>query len=344
MIEGDADILERIEKMPLFMEFAPEGSSDNPELEAIRSLQREETPEEIAENYKQSGNEAFKLGKSRYGDALRYYDLALEQKCDNATLNATVLSNRAQVHIALGNYGHAITDCTNAIKIDSKNFKAYYRAAISSFHLGKYNQAINYCRGGIMNTDNPEARKPFRALLAKIKNKTEEIEERAAKEKILMEEKEQSQNLFSEACELRGIKYRNSGKNSYQLASRRYEAESYYDAANFELHWPVLILYPQFAMSDFVRDWNENSTIEEVFQTIFPSISEGSSSDDMYAPWDTDKKFYLENLNVSIERSDGTLVSVTSLSISLKELLSTSVDIVDSLPVLHVSANSSRQA
>jgi hypothetical protein len=342
-MEGESEVLDRIEKMPLFMEFAPsEGDPANPELEAILSLQREESPEQVAENYKHSGNEAYQMGKHRYKDALRYYELALDQKCGNAVLNATVLSNRAQVHIALGNFGHAIADCTTAIKIDSNNTKAYFRAASASFHLAKYNQAINYCRGGILKVNSPEARKPFRALLAKIKNKVQELEDRAAREKMLMEEKEQNQNLFSEACSLRGITFRNSGKNSYQLSASKYDAESYYDAANFELHWPVLILYPQFGMSDFVRDWNENSTVEEVFSTIFPSISEGSSVD-MYPPWDTDKKFYIENLSVSVERSDGSLVQISSMRSSLKSVLTSHVDIVDTLPVFHVSAGLDRK-
>ncbi len=193
-----------------------------------------------------------------------------------------------------------------------------------------------------MHTNNPDTRKLFRSLLAKIKTKIEEKEERAAKEKLLIEEKEQNQNLFSEACAIRGIQFKNSGKNSYQLASSKYDAESYYDAANFELHWPVLILYPQYEMSDFVRDWNESSTLEEIFCTIYPSINEGSSpdSDSMYPPWDKEKKFYLENLVVSIEKSDGSTVEITSWKDSLRTILSKYVDIVDKLPVLHVSTKS----
>ena len=55
---------------------------------------------EIAENFKNQGNECFKEGKVRYKDAIEFYRKGLEQEC-NPTLKSTLLSNRAAVHIEM---------------------------------------------------------------------------------------------------------------------------------------------------------------------------------------------------------------------------------------------------
>ena len=52
-------------------------------------------------------------------------------------------SNRAMAMIKLESYGLAITDANEAIKLDPKYIKAYYRRGCAKFALGKYKVRIS---------------------------------------------------------------------------------------------------------------------------------------------------------------------------------------------------------
>jgi len=57
---------------------------------------------EVAENFKNQGNECFKVGKSQYKDAIDYYTKALETKCKDDKIIEACLTNRAAVNLELG--------------------------------------------------------------------------------------------------------------------------------------------------------------------------------------------------------------------------------------------------
>src|SRR5687767_10812072 len=95
--------------MPLTATPMPE--EDTPEFAAIKELMREVSPKERAESFKESGNEAFKLGKKdkyRYTDAIVYYTQGLEVQCKDDQLNSQLYSNRALVQLTTGN---AVVSC-----------------------------------------------------------------------------------------------------------------------------------------------------------------------------------------------------------------------------------------
>eukprot|EP00475_Leptophrys_vorax_P027037 TRINITY_DN3850_c0_g1_i1.p1 TRINITY_DN3850_c0_g1~~TRINITY_DN3850_c0_g1_i1.p1 ORF type:complete len:386 (-),score=116.12 TRINITY_DN3850_c0_g1_i1:86-1243(-) len=336
--------IERVEKMPLFMEYDHEGEQIA-ELDAIKALQAEETPEERAETFKDSGNEAFKRGKVRYGDALRYYDLGLDVGCTNNTLNSLLWANKGQVHLSLENYGKCISCCKAAIQLDRKNLKAYFRCAKAYMGLGKFEECIEFCRKGLFQCPKLDAKKPFRSLLAKAKEKMEALEKKQEEYKKAAEEKESLQLLFLEACKLRQLKYKNTGKTSYQLLAQKYDYDNHYDAANHELHWSVLILYSRDSMSDFVRDWNESVEIWDQLAMILPATKEiegegvdGEQKRDVvqFPAWDRNQEYYLDNVNVYIENAQGEKILIQDMHRSLSEVLSLLAKSIDTLPVLHI--------
>ena len=67
-----------------------------------KALQDETTPLERAQEFKESGNTAYKIGKSRWNDAIIYYTQAIEEECEDVKLNSQLYANRAQVHLSLG--------------------------------------------------------------------------------------------------------------------------------------------------------------------------------------------------------------------------------------------------
>jgi hypothetical protein len=57
------------------------------------------------------------------------------------------------------------------------------------------------------------------------------------------------------------------------------------------LHFPVLILYEEYMVTDFVQDWPENSTVKE---QLMPVLAE-------QAPWDAQGKYRIDNIEVYFE-------------------------------------------
>jgi len=131
----DATLMDAFNKaaksVPLIMQQLPEGDVENPALAAIQSLIYEGTPDgtshrescrlhrshrthfqlvplqcrwprpEVATNFKNQGNEAFKAGPGKYRAAVEFYKRGLDANPTDPVLKATLMSNRAQVNLEL---------------------------------------------------------------------------------------------------------------------------------------------------------------------------------------------------------------------------------------------------
>ena len=94
------------------------------ESDAYKSLKAimEETPvAQRAQTYKESGNEALKLGRRE--DAIAYYSQAIELQPDDAALLSVLFANRAQAQLSLGNHGRALADSQAALDAQPNNIK-----------------------------------------------------------------------------------------------------------------------------------------------------------------------------------------------------------------------------
>ncbi|CDS09702.1 hypothetical protein LRAMOSA02379 [Lichtheimia ramosa] len=89
-----------------------------------------------ADQIKAEANVLF--GQKRFNEAIEKYTAAIE-------LNPTVaayFTNRAFCHVKLENYGYAISDAEEALKIDPTLTKANYRRASANMALGKFKEAL----------------------------------------------------------------------------------------------------------------------------------------------------------------------------------------------------------
>jgi len=91
--------LKEMESHPLFMQTLPTDTSGSTELEALQALAYEGTPREIALNFKEQGNEAFR--EKRYRDALEFYSKGLGAKCGEWDVEGVLYLNRAAVNLEL---------------------------------------------------------------------------------------------------------------------------------------------------------------------------------------------------------------------------------------------------
>jgi hypothetical protein len=88
-----------MERHPLFMHNLDGTDSENIELEALRALAYEGTPREVALNFKEQGNEAFR--EKRYRDALEFYTKGIAVKSGENEIEEPLLLNRAAVNLEL---------------------------------------------------------------------------------------------------------------------------------------------------------------------------------------------------------------------------------------------------
>ncbi|KAG0269327.1 hypothetical protein DFQ27_004011, partial [Actinomortierella ambigua] len=96
----DPENLDRdMSQVPLFMQNLTAEALDNPLIQALQELAYDGTPEEVAENFKNQGNECFKQGKKFYKDAIDYYTKALDVQCSDDKLNETLYVNRAACNL-----------------------------------------------------------------------------------------------------------------------------------------------------------------------------------------------------------------------------------------------------
>uniref|UniRef100_A0A0G4FNK9 Cns1/TTC4 wheel domain-containing protein n=1 Tax=Chromera velia CCMP2878 TaxID=1169474 RepID=A0A0G4FNK9_9ALVE len=298
---------------PLFMDELPTNLEDYPELEALQQLiyAEGETPDSIAANFKQHGNEFVKEGPKKYREALHCYTQALDQPTTDTKLRSVLHSNRAHVRLHLKNYPGAVDDARHAIRSDVSNVKAYWRGAKASTELGLYKQVIGFCDAGLKQDGENAELKKLKAQAAERLEEAEVQKEKVAQaEKVEEKKKETTQEKVARTFKERGIQVeaplydmgaRYSGKASVDLMGR--------------LKMPVAFLYDESLQSDFIEEFGEEDLIEEHLQTMFPG--------DRFVEWDSEKKYVWDKLAVYFEPGGpetGLMVRV-SRDWSLKQVL-----------------------
>lgn len=110
-----------------------------------------DTPEKIeavrksAEEYRAVGNKLF--SEKHFDAACKAYTKAIEV-CDtlerpgDLDLVHIYLSNRAQCHIKLENYGSAVADASRAVELKPDFSKGYYRRGCANIALQKFHEAL----------------------------------------------------------------------------------------------------------------------------------------------------------------------------------------------------------
>lgn len=87
---------------PKALNFDPMQFLDDDALDSLQYL-NDQTPEEVAEQYKRQGNDAFQKGKQYYKAAFSYYSKAIRQGTSvPAQKRSVYFSNRAAVELELG--------------------------------------------------------------------------------------------------------------------------------------------------------------------------------------------------------------------------------------------------
>jgi RNA polymerase II-associated protein 3 len=87
------------------------------------------------EEEKLIGNRFFT--QKNYSEAIKHYTLGL-----NISKNPILFGNRALCYYKLNDFENCISDCDEALKLDSSYFKVYFRRAMSKLNLGRFESSL----------------------------------------------------------------------------------------------------------------------------------------------------------------------------------------------------------
>ncbi|KAF7723207.1 hypothetical protein EC973_002282 [Apophysomyces ossiformis] len=314
---------EELAKVPLFMSHLPD--EENVTLSALQSLAYDGTPEEIAENFKNQGNDCFRQGKASYQDAIEYYTKAIDTDCKDLKIIEACYANRAAVNLELSNYGRVLRDCAKCLELNPKNVKALYRSARALYALDRVDEAHDCCEHGLAADPENQAIKKIREDCIQRKKTIELAQQR--KEKKEREEKEAKERL-EKAFETRKIKF------DIQDQDVRNSANIQYDAETDSLSWPVFFLYPEYKESDYIQAFNENDTFYDHLQVVF----------EQPAPWDANNIYTADNVEVYFEKNQGIKTSLVKVGkkLPLGKILSLpSYTVINGVPSFIIMAKNS---
>ncbi|CAG9570717.1 unnamed protein product [Danaus chrysippus] len=286
---------EEMDKHPFFMKSTPEDGELSPLAEGLAKLKydpEENTPLELATNYKDDGNFNFK--HKNYRLAIIGYTEGIKVKCDDAEINASLYNNRAAAHWHLKNYRSALYDSEKALSYNPEHEKSRLRAAKSALQISKFDTCIEHCQKLL---EQKPTDKELSKLMADAKKKKLLVARDERKKKKVEAKKSEQKDLVIKAVIERGIKISKcEDEDDVDLSKLEPTLPGAQDSiVHLEdgiLKWPVLFLYPEYQTSDFVKACPENVPLISQLEQLFP------------APWDEANNYKASSINVYYEGRD----------------------------------------
>lgn len=301
------------------MKKAPEPGDDvHPMLEGLQQLKfdpEDNSPEELAEKYKEDGN--YWLKHKKYRIAIMNYTEGILKKVENQELIANLYNNRSAAQFFLQNYRSAISDARLALQHKRDYAKAKLRILKCLMELKKYDETCNVVQEFLAEDPTSKELIDFQKLA--ITKKTEKLRD---ERKVQMSEKKKRQDFQTLVQVLiqRKAKFeeiRNKEVSSFltpEILKPKVEPLEYHPVSldkHGTVYYPAIFCYPEYQLTDLQQQLNEMMTIHECLE-------------DMFAPDDSGKQKYSspENVNVYYEnRLKGKIVKVDQQK-TLKEIVS----------------------
>ncbi|KAJ5156825.1 hypothetical protein N7492_009628 [Penicillium capsulatum] len=327
------ELLSMMNKTPLFMtdiENAGDEHGENELLDALTALQNEGTRGEVAQSFKEQGNEA--VQELRWIDAKEFYTKSIAvinakedkwEKPESLEAEKKLLRqmeelshiNRALCNLELGNYRSCTLDCAATITLNPKNVKAYYRSSMALLKLEKISEAEDAAsRGLAIDPDN----KALKTSATKIAERKAYVERVVAKRKA-EEELARKQNLvLSTALRARQIRTRKT-EQPPEMEDAKIKLVPDALSPESSVEFPAVFLYPMDAQSDFVKGFSELHSIADHLDYIFP------------LPWDTKKEYTVNGVECFMQTVTGGLIKAGKKLPLLQILSGGKVEVVDEL-------------
>lgn len=239
------------------------GDDIHPLMEGLQQLKydpEENTKEDLAIKYKEDGN--FYVKHKKYRLAIFSYTEGLNIKSENKDINAVLYNNRSAANYFVKNYRSAICDAKRAMELKSDYGKSEWRMVLCYKQLNKLNECVDLCKNILLKDPKNQLAITMRKDCITLQMQKER-EER--KKKLLDKQKLNKINKTIEEIQKRRIKFDNYtiGSNiTEDLLCPKFEPLENYPVSIEDdgvLYWPVVFCYPEFVLSDFQQQLNENT-------------------------------------------------------------------------------------
>ncbi|KAK2459612.1 hypothetical protein APHAL10511_008367 [Amanita phalloides] len=263
-LSGDAIAknLAAFDSIPLFMKSLPSEETDNSALAALQSLAHDGTPDEVAQNFKEQGNDCFK-GK-RYRDALGFYTQGIDAQSTDPELREALMCNRAACNLELKNYGSVLRDCSKVLGANPRCSKAYYRSTLALLALERLDEALDCCNRCLEYDGKNQSVHDIKGCVEKAKVEKERKEQERREQTQKEKEKERK---FKIAFKERHLIVMPNPEGSSNPTKPVFDPE---DPSGKTMIFPVFFLYPQYATSDIVSQVVEDTPLGTVLSSMFP--------------------------------------------------------------------------
>lgn len=228
-------------------------------------------------------------------------------------------SHAPQLTRGAENYGSCNRDCAAALRINPKNVKAWFRAASACLVLDKVDEAIDASQSGLRYEPQNSALKTLLAKAVKRKDHLAELEKtrREREDRIRMEK-----GNVRLALKQRKIPTRTTDRPP-EMPDATIALEDPSESSS-TLSFPVILLYPVHAQTDFIKQFHETESLNEHLSYILP------------APWDVEHEYTLEKVECYMETIEGGLIKAGKKLSLLKLLSSGKMEVVDGLVRVNV--------
>ena len=228
--------------------------------------------------------------------------------------------NRALCNLELKNYRSTILDCASTLRLNLKNVKAYYRSAQALLALDKTKEASDACQHGLSIDGSNTA---LKTLMTKIQDREAVLKTKNDKRRQEAERLRGEKATIAVALRARNIRVRKTAQPpdledaSIHLAPDPLSPSS-------SLNFPVLLLYPAHAQSDFIKAMAETDTISQHLEYIFP------------LPWDVEREYQIKDVELYVETATGGLAKIGKNMRLLKMLASSEIEVVDEIVKINI--------
>lgn len=225
-------------------------------------------------------------------------------------MNASLYNNRAAAHWQLKNYRSALNDSVKALSFSPDHAKAKLRAAKSAAEVAKFDICIQYCEK-LLETQ--PSNKEIIDLLSNAKRKrTIQQRDRRKNDHINAKAEDQQYTIITAIKDRKIRVWKCKDKDDIDWSkldpNLPGEPDAIVHIKSDLLYWSVLLLYPEYQMTDLIKGCPENMPLMSQIEVVWP------------ASWDKENKYNCNNVNVYYEGYDK-LPYVVDPNMNLGDLL-----------------------
>jgi hypothetical protein len=234
-----------------------------------------QTPDSLALQFKEFGNERYQAGRAQWHLAAYWWTRALQEGPTDTKLRSVLHANRAAVSLGLQQYQRAAVDADWAVRLDASNAKAYVRAAHAYQGMARWDEALSTARAGLAAiAEGDPARAPLEKVVATVSEEIAAVDRRVA---TYFDALAACDGFFRREKVAVG-QFAHAWMGNWELALR-------FDEDKGETIWPVIVVYDEVLQADFVEGFGERAPLTGILALMIP----GEGADP--PQWDTEGRY-----------------------------------------------------